>query len=170
MDMGHLALSSLVAALSTFITGFIWYNPKVFGTAWMKAEGLTEEKLKTGNMALIFGLSFVFAFLAGFMIVSTTVIHQAGAMSMVGGDTEHAKASYAAFMADYGTAFRTFKHGVLHGIILGVGLVFPVIAINGLYSHKSWKLIFITSGYWVVTLAIMGGIICGWTETGFHFS
>jgi Protein of unknown function (DUF1761) len=170
MEFGHMALSALAAALSTFIVGFIWYNPKVFGTAWMKAEGLTEEQLKKGNMAKIFGLSFVFAFIAGFMIIPAVVIHQFGALGMIGGDPAKATASYTAFMAEYGTAFRTFKHGALHGTLLGIGLVFPVIAINGLYSHKSWKLIFITAGYWVVTLAIMGGIICGWSETGFHFT
>ena len=170
MDFGHMALSALAAALSTFIVGFIWYNPKVFGNAWMKAEGLTDEQLKKGNMAKIFGLSFILAFVASFMVIPAVVIHQFGALGMVGGDPELAKPSYTAFLADYGDAFRTFKHGALHGTILGVGLVFPVIAINGLYSHKSWKLILITAGYWVVSLAIMGGIICGWSESGFHFS
>ena len=170
MDFGHMALSALAAALSTFIVGFIWYSPKVFGNAWMKAEGLTEEQLKKGNMAKIFGLSFVLAFVASIMVIPAVVIHQFGALGMVGGDPELAKPSYTEFLADYGDAFRTFKHGALHGTILGVGLVFPVIAINGLYSHKSWKLILITAGYWVVSLAIMGGIICGWSESGFHFS
>jgi hypothetical protein len=170
MEFGHMALSALAAALSTFIVGFIWYNPKVFGNAWMKAEGLTEEQLKKGNMAKIFGLSFILAFVASFMIIPAVVIHQFGALGMVGGDPALAKPSYVAFLADYGDAFRTFKHGALHGTLLGIGLVFPVIAINGLYSHKSWKLIFITAGYWVVSLAIMGGIICGWSEKGFHFA
>ena len=121
-------------------------------------------------MAKIFGLSFVLAFVASFMVIPTVVIHQFGALGMVGGNPDLAKPSYAAFLADYGDAFRTFKHGALHGTILGLGLVFPLIAINGLYSHKSWKLIFITAGYWVVSLAIMGGIICGWSENGFHFT
>jgi Protein of unknown function (DUF1761) len=121
-------------------------------------------------MAKIFGLSFVFAFIASFMIIPAVVIHQFGALGMVGGDPAKANASYTAFMAEYGTAFRTFKHGALHGTLLGAGLAFPVIAINGLYSHKSWTLIFITAGYWVVSLALMGGIICGWSESGFHFS
>lgn len=169
MDFGHMALSALAAAISTFLVGFIWYHPKVFGTVWMKAEGLTEEQLKKGNMAKIFGFSFLFAFVAGFFIIHTVVIHQFGALGMTGGDPALAKPSYTAFMADYGTAFRTFKHGALHGTMLGLLFVFPVIAINGLYSHKAWKLILVTSGYWVITLAIMGGIICGWSENGFHF-
>ena len=170
MEFGHMALSALAAALSTFIVGFIWYHPKVFGNAWMKAEGLTEDELKKGNMAKIFGLSFLFSFIAGFFIIHTVVIHQFGALGMIGGDTTIATASYTAFMAEYGTAFRTFKHGALHGTLLGLLFVLPVIAINGLYAHKSWKLILITAGYWIVSLAIMGGIICGWSENGFHFS
>ena len=53
----------LVAALSSFVVGFVWYNPKVFGTIWMNEIGMTEEKAKQGNMAKIFGLTFIFAFM-----------------------------------------------------------------------------------------------------------
>ena len=42
-------LALLAAAVSTFIVGFIWYNPKVFGTAWMNETGMTEEKAKGAN-------------------------------------------------------------------------------------------------------------------------
>ena len=34
-----------VAALVPLLIGSIWYNPKVFGTAWMKATGFTDDKL-----------------------------------------------------------------------------------------------------------------------------
>ena len=57
MEINFLAV--LVAALSSFVVGFVWYNPKVFGTIWMKEVGMTEEKAKQGNMAIIFGLTFV---------------------------------------------------------------------------------------------------------------
>jgi hypothetical protein len=36
----------------------------LFGTAWMRAEGLTDEELKKGNMALIFGLTSLLSFIA----------------------------------------------------------------------------------------------------------
>jgi Protein of unknown function (DUF1761) len=52
----------LAAALVPMVMGFIWYNPKVFGTAWMNLAGLTEEKMKSGNMAVIFIMSFVLSF------------------------------------------------------------------------------------------------------------
>jgi Protein of unknown function (DUF1761) len=170
MDFSHLAISALVASLASLLVGFIWYHPKVFGTAWMNALGLTDEQLKKGNMAKIFGLTILLAFIACFMVIPAVVIHQFGALGMVGGKAELAKPSYAAFLADYGSAFRTFKHGALHGTILAVGLIFPVVAINNLFSHKPWKLTFIDAGYWVITIALMGGIICGWSDSGFHFS
>ena len=65
----------LLAALVPMIIGFIWYNPKVFVKAWMEASGMTDEKVKGGNMALIFGLSFVFAVLLAFEM-QFIVIHQ----------------------------------------------------------------------------------------------
>jgi hypothetical protein len=161
MEFNFLAI--LVAALSSFVVGFIWYNPKVFGTIWMKEIGMTEEQAQKGNMLKIFGLTFVYAFMLAFMMPSI-VIHQMGALSMIGGPmfVDSAKPSYAAFMADYGDAFRTFKHGALHGFISGLFLALPIISINGLFEQKSWKYMAIQAGYWIVILTVMGSIICGW--------
>lgn len=36
-------LAILVAGVSALVVGFVWYNPKVFGNAWMKAAGMTDE-------------------------------------------------------------------------------------------------------------------------------
>jgi len=156
-------LAILVAALSSFVVGFVWYNPKVFGTIWMKEAGLTQEQLEKGNMLKIFGLTFVYSFMLAFMM-PTLVIHQMGAISMVGGPglIEVAKPSYLAFMADYGDVFRTFQHGALHGFLSGIFLATPVIAINGLFEHKTWKYMAIQAGYWIVIMTVMGSIICGW--------
>ena len=157
MEINFLAL--LLAALSTLVVGFIWYNPKVFGGIWMRESGTTEEKMKGANMILIFGLSVVYAFLISFLLQMLT-IHQFGALGMVGGDAAAAKPSYAAFMADYGDAFRTFKHGALHGFMTGLFLAFPLIGTNALYERRSFKYVMVTSGFWIVCFTIMGGIIC----------
>lgn len=156
-------IAILIASISTLLFGFVWYHPKVFGTIWMKEAGLTEDELKKGNMLKIFALTIFYSFLLAFMM-PTIVIHQMGAMGMVGGPDliTTAKPSYVAFMADYGTAFRTFKHGALHGFIASVFISLPIIAINGLFERKSWKYILIHSGYWMVVLTFMGAIICGW--------
>lgn len=160
MEINFLAL--FAAALSTLVIGFIWYNPKVFGTIWMKESGLTEEKMKGANMPVIFIMAVFFAFLIS-MILQFLTIHQWGAFGMIGGGAAiDAKRSYAAFMADYGTAFRTFKHGAFHGFLTGLFLAFPMIATNALFERKSWKYTFINSGYWLICFMIMGGIICSW--------
>lgn len=157
MNINFLALA--LAAISTLVVGAIWYNPKVFGTIWMRESGTTEEKMKGANMIAIFGMSLIYAFFIAF-IIQILVIHQFGAMGMVGGDPTKALPSYNAFMADYGTAFRTFKHGALHGFMTGLFLVLPVIGIGALYERRSWKYVLIAGGYWIVSCMIMGGIIC----------
>jgi hypothetical protein len=156
-------ISVLVAATSTIVVGAVWYSPILFANAWMKESGFTEEQLKKRNMLKIVGLTFLFSVMIA-MIMQVLSIHQFGALGMIGGPDyiKTSKPSYAAFMADYGTAFRTFKHGALHGFMSGLFLAFPLIAINGLFEHKPWKYIFINAGYWTVSMTIMGALVCGW--------
>ena len=151
----------LAAALSSFVVGFIWYNPKVFGKVWMEAAGMTDEQIKGGNMLKIFGVALIFAFLLATALPGI-VIHQMGVYSLIGGDPSVALPSYEALMADYGDAFRTFKHGALHGVLTGVFIALPIIGTNALFERKNAKYILINSGYWIVTLGVMGAIICGW--------
>lgn len=159
MEINFLAL--LVAAFSTLLVGFVWYHPKVFGTIWMKETGLKEEGRKNTNMALIFGMAVFYAFLMSIVLQFLT-IHQWGAVSMIGGDVSKALPSYTAFMNDYGTAFRTFKHGALHGFITGLFLALPIVGTGALFEKRSFKYTFITGGFWIVCFTIMGGIICAW--------
>ena len=164
MNINFLAV--LVAALVPMIIGFIWYNPKLLGTAWMKASGITEEKIKTGNMAVIFGVSFLLSFMLSFFFQSM-VIHQMHFGSMLFGTTfqdpnTEIGAMFKTIMDQYGTAYRTFKHGAFHGVLSGVFIVTPIIAINALFERKGFKYIAINCGYWIITLMIMGGILCGW--------
>ncbi|MBL7753083.1 MAG: DUF1761 family protein, partial [Chitinophagaceae bacterium] len=39
-------LAVLGTAIIPLIVGFIWYNPKVMGTVWMKAAGVSPEDAK----------------------------------------------------------------------------------------------------------------------------
>ncbi|WP_309641972.1 DUF1761 domain-containing protein [Flavobacterium sp.] len=159
MHINFLAL--LAAACSTLVVGFIWYNPKVFGNAWMRETGMTEDKMKGANMAVTFGVSVLYAFFISFILQFVT-IHQFGALGMIGGDPSIAKPSYTEFMADYGSAYRTFKHGALHGFMTGLFLALPVIGVGALYERRSFKYTLIAGGYWVVSFMVMGGIICAW--------
>lgn len=161
MEFNYLAI--LVAAVVPMVVGFLWYNPKLFGNVWMREAGMTEEKMKSVNMGVIFGVSFVLAILLSFFTQVLT-IHQMGAIGMIGGDPalEGVLPSFQAFMDDYGNTFRTYGHGALHGFMAGIFIVLPIIGINGMFERQSWKHILISVGYWTVTLTIMGAIVCGW--------
>jgi len=158
MEPNYLAI--LVAAVVPIILGFVWYNPKLFGTAWMRAAEMTEEKMKSSNMAVIFGVSLILSGLLAFFTIFL-VVHETGVYGMTEGQMEGETTQ--AFLAEWGGKYRSFKHGALHGAMAGIMMVLPIIGINALFERKSWKYIFINAGYWIVCLAIMGSIIAGWT-------
>ncbi len=153
-----------VAALIPLVIGFIWYNPKTLGTAWMEAAGMTEEKMQGANMAVIFILSYVFACLIGVALMGMT-IHQMGFFSLMNTpelqdvNSETYKDA-AMIFSKYGGNFRTFGHGALHGFAATLTFIFPLLATNALFERKSWKYIFINTGYWLISSILMGGVIC----------
>lgn len=51
------------AALSTFLIGGVWYSPLLFEKGWMSSNGFTHQELESRKMPLVFGLSFLFAFI-----------------------------------------------------------------------------------------------------------
>lgn len=161
----NMIITSALAALIPLIVGMVWYNPKVFGTAWMNANGFTDpDKMKEGfNMPLVFGLTYVFSFFIAFSLAAV-VIHQFGFFSMLQHKIMMKDAATMDFFKTgfdtYGNEFRTFKHGTLHGAILGVTVALPIVAINALFERKGFKYIAIHAGYWIVSLVLMGGFIC----------
>jgi hypothetical protein len=46
---------------------------------------------------------------------------------------------------------------------MGFLIALPVLATNALFEQKSFKYVAINAGYWIVTLALMAGIINAWT-------
>ncbi|MCB0643638.1 MAG: DUF1761 domain-containing protein [Phaeodactylibacter sp.] len=163
--MNILALA--VAALIPLLVGFVWYSDKVFGKAWQNAAGLKTEDLEGANMAVIFGGTLVLSFLLA-VAVQFGVVHQMHIGSLLASDPDFADTSselyqwYQGFMADHGSKHRTFGHGVFHGIFLAVMLALPVIAINALFERKGIKYVALHAGYWILTIALMGGVVSAW--------
>lgn len=122
----------LVAAISTFLIGGLWYSPAIFGKAWMKENGFTEESLKGGNMARIFGLSFVLALIAALNL--------------------------AMFLGKETNA----QMGAFYGFLAGFGWVATFIGTHYLFERKSFTLFLINAGYSIVALTVMGVIIGAW--------
>jgi hypothetical protein len=166
MEINFLIL--LAATFVPLVIGFIWYHPKVFGNAWMRAAGITPDAAKNANMALIFGLTILFSFFIAFMMQSM-VIHQFSVLGLLSQQpdfqTEGSESSQLLkrIMDLYGRSYRTFKHGAFHGVLTGIFFAIPILGINSLFERKGFKYIAINGGYWIVSLGLMGGVICAFT-------
>jgi hypothetical protein len=122
----------LVAALSGFMLGAVWYSPILFANAWLKGAGLSNEEVQKGNKAKIFGSTFVLFLIMAFVL---------------------------ALFVNHGNANAAWGAGV--GFHAGL-LTFSAIAIHSLFELKGWKLILINGGYSMVSLIIMGAILGAW--------
>ncbi|MBZ0180331.1 MAG: DUF1761 domain-containing protein [Melioribacteraceae bacterium] len=133
MDMSQINfLAVIAAAISSFIIGGIWYSPMMFSKAWMNETGHTEEDLKSGNMAMIFGGSFVLSLIIAFNL--------------------------AAFL---GTE-ADLSFGLFAGFAAGFGWVAMSIGITYFFERKSLKLFLINAGYHVIAYTVMGAILGAW--------
>lgn len=130
----HINLTAvLVAALAGFFVGGLWFSPILFGKAWMREAGVTEEAVNAGNKAKIFGFTFVFLLIMSFCL--------AGFLSAPDVDV---------------------SAGALYGFLTGFGWIFFGIAVVALFELRSWTYILINGGYWVVTMTLMGVILAAW--------
>ncbi len=160
-------LAVIVAALVCMPVGFIWYNPKVFGNAWMREIGVSDpEKMKEGvNMFKIFGLTLLFSFILAMGMMSVSV-HQTGLNSLLQGQPVTKTSTVQLLLdgkpIDWLNSFRTFKHGALHGFLGSIFYALPLIGTQAVYERRSFKYIFIHVGYWAITMILMGGILSVW--------
>lgn len=122
----------LVAALSTFLIGGLWYSGALCGKAWMRENGFTEESLKGRNMGKIFGLAFLLALIA------------------------------AVNLAMFLGAESRPEMGALWGFAAGFGWVATFLGTIYLFERKSFKLFLINAGYCVISLSVMGVILAAW--------
>lgn len=173
-------IAVLVAALIPMLVGFIWYHPNILGGVWMREAGVPEDKMKSANMPVIFGLSFLFSLILS-MGMNTIATHDAfvygstyyiekEAKANPGSDTTLLHQSrewlntYQTTMADNDkyTSHR-WTHGFAHGfLIAGMFIMLPILATNALFERKSWKYIMVNAGYWFITLMAMCVILAAW--------
>ena len=128
-------LSMVIATLLPMAAGFIYYHKAVLGKAWMDSTGITEEKQKQAYTPLMFGISIVMSFLIAFFLLH----HVNG--------------------PGHEEGFNTFKHGAFHGALVSLFVAIPVLFTNGLFEQRSIKTILIDALYWLVTFALMGGVL-----------
>lgn len=125
-------LAVLLAAVSTFVIGGLWYSPLLFQRAWMKANKLTEADLGGGGQGRIFGLAFVFAVIMSFNL----------AMFLDAPDT-------------------TTLWGATAGALAAVWVVFGIGTV-ALFERRPLTYTAVNGGYWLVSLIVMGTILGAW--------
>jgi hypothetical protein len=119
----------LLAAVSVFVLGGVWYTPVLFGNIWLRAEGKPACDKRHGPMvfvlsfllslgaALVFALflgpnpAFIYALGAGFTIGLSWVVSSFGMNYLFAGR------DLRLFLIDGGYHLVQF---VLYGIILGL--------------------------------------------------
>lgn len=129
-DVNFLAV--VVAALSAFLLGGLWYSPVLFYKAWLDGAGLTEEDAQQGHPGKIYGGAFVMTFIA------------ATVLAIVIGD------------------HKSLAGGLHWGLFVGIGWVATSFATNYLFERRSLKLWLVNAGYNVVLFAVMGAILGVW--------
>jgi hypothetical protein len=122
----------LTAALASFVLGGLWYSPMLFGKAWQRETGLSDEKLAGGNMALIFGVAFVLCLAAAFV--------------------------FAMFLGPR----PPLALGLGAGASAGLFWVSSSFGINYLFERKSLKLFLINAGYHTLQFTLIGLILALW--------
>lgn len=125
-------LAIIVAAISAFILGGLWYSPLMFAKRWMKETGISEESTKDINMIRLFSLAFVLSLIASFFLALFIGV-KAGA-----------------------------GFGALAGFMAGLGWVFTFMGISYLFEARTMAHFLINSIYSIVSLTIMGAIIGVW--------
>lgn len=160
-------LVQIFAALIPLLIGFVWYNPKTFGNAWMKGADVTEEKMKGANMPVIFGLTFVFSLLLS-LCYKSFADHWVAFQTFFRPVAEHGMGVDAStpfgtelkgLIDAYGVRYTSWRHGAVHGLIMSIMFILPVIAVNALFERRGFKYIMINWGFWAVSIMIMWAIV-----------
>jgi hypothetical protein len=129
----------LVSAIAAMGLGYLWYGP-LFGQTWISlmgwSKGEMESKMKAGvgpqYLLQAVGALVMAYVLAHSIIFAGSYLHQTGVVA-----------------------------GIEGAIWSWLGFVAPVSLGAVLWDGKPWKLWMINTGYFLVTLVVMG-IILGW--------
>lgn len=124
-------MAVVAAALSSFLLGGVWYSA-LFAKAWQSAAGLSDEQVKGGNKAVIFGGSFVLALIAS--------------------------ATFAFFIGDK----IGWRDGTLYGLCAGLTWVAASFGISYLFERRPLKLFLINGGYHTLQFTLIGLILGAW--------
>jgi hypothetical protein len=121
----------LVAAFTGFVIGGLWYGP-LFRKPWMRLSGMSFERGKQQNVALVFGLTYVLNVIAAIGIDMLLDAHEGWAW------------------------------GLHTGAFIGAFFVATALGVIYLFESRPLGLWLINAGYQVVNFAAMGTVLGAW--------
>jgi hypothetical protein len=122
----------IVAALTGFLIGGVWYSPILFAKSWMAEAGVSEAQARQGSPAKVMGLAALATLVMAFNL--------------------------AAFLG----AKATLGFGLFAGFATGLGWVAMSLGVIYLFEQRSLRLWLINSGYQVLAYTVMGAILGAW--------
>ena len=131
-------LAVLVAAIASFMLGWLWHSSVLFGPTWMKLSNIDKKKIeehkKSGNMAPSLFFQFVATLLMAYILRYFVAYAQAS----------------------------TILDGAIVGFWLWLGFVATNMIGMVLWEGKPFKLYLINAGHVLVGLLVMGAILAVW--------
>ena len=122
-------LAAAVAALATFLVGGPWYSPLLFGKVWQREMAHDNKR---GHPARVFGLSYLFSFIAA--------------------------ASLSALLGPHSGA----AYGLTVGAFVGLCLVAMSFGVNYQFANRSFTALLIDGVYHTVQFAAFGLVLGAW--------
>ena len=119
----------LLASLSSFMLGGLWYSPVLFGKTWLEGCGLTELDLRNSDPKLIYGLAFILSLLAAFVLAF-----------ILGPDP-------------------SITQSITIGAAAGVGLASSSLGISYIFEQRPLSLFLVNGGYHTFQFILMGVIL-----------
>ena len=126
-------LAVIVSALILWLLGAIWYSPALFAKPWMAALGIVPGGAKKG---LATGM---ISSLVGDILLAFALLH---------------------FVLWSGAA--SYGEGCFVGFLCWLGFFAATQFPQGIYEGRPLRLFAINSGYWLVGLVIIGGLLAVW--------
>ena len=122
----------LVAAVSSFLVGGLWYSPLLFHKVWNREAGRGENPQKAKRPGRVFGVAFVFALIAAWVFAR-----------WLGPDPQ-------------------LRDALWKGLAAGAGLVGASFGINYQFANRSFLMWAIDAGYHTLQFVLFALVLALW--------
>ena len=126
----------LIAAIVRMAIGAFWFSPAGFGKQWMHLSGVTKDKMTEAQkkgMWKLYATEFIASLATAFVLAVIL-----------------------------GSGYNTPISGAVAGAIFWIGLTAAWNVSEVIWGNKPMKLFWITGGFQLVSMIVMGAIVAAW--------